>query len=530
MAKETLRSGIVVEHPEGLILRESESSEGTGLRADRPDTSEERDEFLKAVSESPEFTRLDSFELGGAIGQDRLAALENETSPEVVTVRVPLDADEGAVALAESDGVIRWEYPELIEVQPNEAGGLGAMSETPNRVAVFRSRYSPAVNEDEKPESLGLTGDFLLKPFKKIILRFTAKKTAEAVSSYLEKNISEGPMILKKRSDGQFAWESVPSFSGAWSADGKKSVLLLVHGTFSSTEGSFGGLATTPEGRDFLTRAMDQYDTIIGFDHKTLTKTVRENAFELSAKLGTLPAGDITFDAVAFSRGGLVLRYLTESLLPTHPRRFVFRNAVFVACTNGGTKLADPNHWKDLVDLYTNLVSGAGRLVSFVGGPSAILASNIVSGALRGVLSFVRYLATESTTGKAIPGLASMDPNGDDVKFINQRQQGQPVPDRVNYHVIEANFDHSLFGEQKLAELGLKTRLFLEFADGFIDRLFQKAENDLVVDRVSMSQIAPWSTENWIKERHEFLKNDGVYHTVYFNNQQVAKKLASWLL
>lgn len=47
-------------------------------------------------------------------------------------------------------------------------------------------------------------------------------------------------------------------------------ILLLVHGTFSSTAGGFGHLLLSDCGRDFLKRAHATYDAILAFDHKTL--------------------------------------------------------------------------------------------------------------------------------------------------------------------------------------------------------------------------------------------------------------------
>lgn len=531
MAKKSLPGGIIVEYPDDLSLRESVGEQADGLRA-IPKQFSDDEEILKMVAESPEFTTVATLEIIGGVKKDRLAAMEDEKTEEEVKVHLPLEDDEAAVLLSESDGVIRWEYPESIEevADDQRVDGLGAAPAKPRRVAVFKSRYRPVVDTDEQPEKLGFVGDFLLKPIKKLVLRFTARKTAQALSSYLERDVAEGPIVFTKDGAKTVTWSPVSSFSEAWTTEGAKTVLLFVHGTFSSTVGSFGGLATTQAGIDFLSRALDHYDAVIGFDHKTLTKTVGQNAADILAALDTLPKAEVTCDAVAFSRGGLVLRYLTEVLLPARAHQYHFRSAIFVGCTNGGTKLAHPEHWKELVDLYTNLVSGAGRLVSFAGGPATKLASKIVTEGIRGVLSFVRYLATEATSGEAVPGLASMDPQGTDVKRINRKPQELPIPVKMDYHIIETNFDHHLFGDEALAKVGLKKRLFLEVADNFIDQLFQNAENDLVVDCASMSYVDPGATEACIKGRHKIEKGNGVYHTVYFNNELVAEKITSWLL
>ncbi|MEQ9408687.1 MAG: hypothetical protein RIK87_13205 [Fuerstiella sp.] len=529
MAEQTLESGIVVRYPDGVRLTES------GTRPDGLSAAPEAEEghvtepVMDVVAASDEFSTVTVLEFQGKADRDGLGAAESvpQRDSDEVELRLPLSPDENAVILADSGGVLHWEYPEIVE-ESVQRGGMGAAAET-TRVAVFRSPYVPAADERQRPEGMGLFGDFLWKPVKKLVLRFAAKKTGQAVSEYLERNIREGPILYFRDTNGRVVWEPVDSFAGVWSGSGARRVLLFVHGTFSSVTGSFGGLITTDAGREFLERALDSYDAVIGYDHKTLTRRVLQNAEDLRDALDTLPDSDVTMDAIAFSRGGLVLRYLTEVLLPSHTRRFNLRKAVFVGCTNGGTKLAEPGNWKDLIDLYTNLVAGTERVIGLA-GPSAATASRIAGEALRGLLSFVQYVVSEAITAEAVPGLASMDPHGTDVRRLNEQQHGQPQPQQVSYYLVEANFDHRFFDQTSLAERGLAKRLFLEFADGFIERLFSSAENDLVVDCEAMGHIDPWASDDWIQDRHEFAGDDGVYHTVYFNSSQVPQKLAAWLL
>ena len=134
-----------------------------------------------------------------------------------------------------------------------------------------------------------------------------------------------------------------------------------------------------------------------------------ENAAAIAAALGQLPGAEVRIDAIAFSRGGLVLRWLAE-VLPTLSGRLRLERAVFVGCTNNGTLLADPPHWRALVDLYTNLVAAAARLAALVGGPGVAAPAETIGAALRGLLSFVQLLASEAIDGDAVPGLASMVP------------------------------------------------------------------------------------------------------------------------
>ena len=67
----------------------------------------------------------------------------------------------------------------------------------------------------------------------------------------------------------------------------------------------------------------------------------------------------------------------------------------------------------------------------------------------------------------------------------------------------------------------------MKLADGFVDRLMGEA-NDLVVDTDSMFVIDPVPSAQLL-EKLPFGKNGEIYHTVYFNQPQVARQCASWL-
>ncbi len=250
-----------------------------------------------------------------------------------------------------------------------------------------------------------------------------------------------------------------------------------------------------PRGQRISEQALGHYDAIAGFDHKTLAKSVGDNAKDLFAALETLPDGEVEIDAIAFSRGGLVLRYLTEVLLPPKKSRFHLRKAIFVGCTNGGTKLADPKNWKDLVDLYTNLVSAASRLANTPSADRKTKAiSKIVAGALRGVFRSSATWRTETTTGGAVPGLASMSPDGADVDADQQppgrparARQGRLLRDRRRTSIT------MLFGDREAEKLRVAEAVLLGIRRQFHRSSSTKAQNDLVVDRASMSRIDPWT-------------------------------------
>ena len=53
----------------------------------------------------------------------------------------------------------------------------------------------------------------------------------------------------------------------------------------------------------------------------------------------------------------------------------------------------------------------------------------------------VKALATELIDEHTIPGLAAMEPDGQFVAILNDRQAGQPGPDEIDYFAITSDFD-----------------------------------------------------------------------------------------
>ena len=144
-------------------------------------------------------------------------------------------------------------------------------------------------------------------------------------------------------------------------ADRPARVLLWVHGTFSSTMGSFGGLSQTAYGKALLKATLSKYDAIIGFDHRTMSVDPMQNASDILGRLERQkwPKPPV-FDAICFSRGGLVFRALVECALPASNFAYSVERAIFVACTNAGTELARRKNWDRLIDRLHQ--PGGGRV------------------------------------------------------------------------------------------------------------------------------------------------------------------------
>jgi hypothetical protein len=296
-------------------------------------------------------------------------------------------------------------------------------------------------------------------------------------------------------------------------------ILLLVHGTFSSTASGFAQLAGSDAGQAFLSKASEHYDAVLGFDHKTLVATPGENAAALVAALQAVGIPeDSSIDAVAHSRGGLVYR-VAENLLADRRPDIRFGKAIFVGCTNAGTHLAEPENWAALIDLYTNGIMAGVRAVSYLAGGGVL--SPIVSQGIKTVGRFVQAFSEVAIDERRVPGLAAMRPTSDLVRELNEADG--PLEKLAAYHAITSNFVAQIAPDKGV------TKEFAEFiADRVTNRLFQ-LDNDLVVDTASMTSFGTRASRLADDATFAFGNTDDVIHTTYFATEVVPSKLSEWL-
>lgn len=454
-----------------------------------------------------------------------------------VTLDVPLGLDERAVVLMEDEGEYRWIISEE-DLGPPSAPARpvkrrrGAVGVPPT--AVRQARFSirieaaPTATLPAKrgAPKRGWITDKLVGKVTAFVFRFAAKLIGPQVVRYFERNVRQGLVAISAADPD--AWcllgddQPLPS---TLPADRPARVLLFVHGTFSSTLGSFGALGAIAAGRDFLERALTAYDAVIGFDHPTLSVDPYANATDLLARLQRIdwPHPPV-IDIIAFSRGGLTARSLIEQILPGSRWGAKVGRVVFAGCTNGGTQLAEPDNWRRFADTYTNLALGAARALSLI--PGAQGWTHIAGEAIRGVGTLVKVLATYAITEKGVPGLAAMEPDGEFVRVINQRQAGQPSAAESQYYAVMSNFEAGAALAQG-ATPELPPKLLMRIADWGADELYGEP-NDLVVHVRSMTHIDP--TEGiFVKDRLDYGTNPSVYHTNYFTRDDTAARLTEWL-
>ena len=411
-------------------------------------------------------------------------------------VGLNLAGAEVAVVLLERDGLYNWVYPE------RRPGTL------PSKALQFEVGSASARRRRMRGGILELVADRV----RAYVFKFVARLAAKAALKALESRRKEGLVLM---SGAPADWHLVDRAKKlGLPRDRGARLLLFIHGAFSSTRGDFGGLGLSELGAAWLAGAGQNYDAILGYDHRTLTADPLENAADLAARLAQLTDAP-EVDVVGFSRGALVVRSLVE-LLPPEAWSGRVRKAVLVGSPNAGTTLADPDRWEHLADLYTNLASlgcNALRMIAPASPAAAMLKESVSS-----VAAFVTYLASVSLDRRVAPGLAALSPDGGFLARLNRVRRSA-----CDYYLVQSDFDLQLLARDP-AERAFPRRLALWLLDVLADA-FMGAPNDLVVETASMAT----GLEDLAKGRLRFGRKQQVHHWAYFTRPELLEKLERWL-
>ena len=496
-------------------------SRSRGSAGPRMPDPQEIDAAIDELLETGQLHRVHEFTLArsGGVGPTRSA----EQTERSARVEVETGPGESAAVLVNKDGVYSWVFP---------SGMAGARRKTRRAMLDEPSTlvFEIPLVEGGDSSSRGLfdVGEAVVGWAKAKVLKIAAGAAVGVAMRVLERGVEPGLVLVE--GDDPDQWSRVSDFTQiTLPEDRQPRILLLVHGTFSSTLGSFRGLGASSWGKQLLRDLHDKYDAIVGFDHYTLSDDPDGNALDLLRRLEAHPWNHgLAIDGIAYSRGALVLRSLVENLLPHSPLASNdaparFETGIFVGGTNAGTALAEPENWHALIDLYTNLAVGAARVMALLPGGPAV--PTLVGEALGGLADFAKYLATEAIDRNGIPGLAAMDPNGDFVRRINQTQPDQPGADEVRYHAVTSDFEPGRRAGGILDEL--PKRLMLAAADKVVDHVMGE-DNDLVVNTSSMVAIDHPSS-GLVQGTLEFGRNGHVYHLVYFTQRELDVAVRRWL-
>jgi pimeloyl-ACP methyl ester carboxylesterase len=314
---------------------------------------------------------------------------------------------------------------------------------------------------------------------------------------------------------GLYQLDGGPSKRGAVAEDHvfdtNKPILVFLHGTFSSTEGSFGGLP-----KEVWARLSQEYgDRMFGYDHRTLSLSPIQNVLDLLEKL----PDNARLHLVTHSRGGLLGELLSRSgridgrdpfdeidlkLAAAHvqstggeqdllklsnllrSRNIRVERFVRIACPARGTTIASGrlDRWIELI------VNVLGKVLE----PA--------TGSLFGVLTdLLLDLKKQAANPDAMPGLAAMVPESGFIRMVNRPDVEVDVPLCVIAGDVEKN---DVLG-----------RLAIFFAD-----LFYFEDHDLVVQTRAMYGGAQRRDGLYF-----FHKGTDVNHFHYFSGKKTAEKI-----
>jgi hypothetical protein len=516
MAEHDLGKGVLVRTPDSVDVRVVQGETRRGMRRGSPSEAPATDDLKQALKAAGLSVAVE-IELAPQKRNARALRSDRTGSTEIEVAVAP---SESALVLVEgSGGVYAWTYPK------EEARRLASRRAT-QRTLVFslvppsapsRARGAAAPS-GRRGVMLDWIGDKLVEPVRAYVLKFAVGAIVDAGVDFLEGDKPEG--LVAVAGNDATAWQPGGAALPVLSRDRPARILLMVHGTFSSTAGGFGHLLLSDSGSGFLERARAKYDAILAFDHKTLEVGPQANAtamMDALEKFG-LPK-DSSIDAVAHSRGGLVYRAFAEQVLAKRRPDIKLGKAVFVGCTNAGTHLAEPENWAAMIDLYTNAIMAGVRAVVSLAGGGAL--SPLVSIGIKTVGRFVQMFSEVAITDMRVPGLAAMQPGSAIVKGLNDAPGG--LERLATYYAVTSNF---------AARLEPRNGITKEFAEFVIDRITNrlfKVDNDLVVDTESMISFGTRKERLDAGDVFAFGNTDDIYHTIYFVADRLPFQLSEWL-
>lgn len=363
-------------------------------------------------------------------------------------------------------------------------------------------------------------GGIVIKTLRFFGVKFSAKKGARDIALMIEeKGLKEGCTKLYRCSQTE-QFELSPVAESDIPAD--KKTLLLLHGTGSSTEGSFGELwrdaGDTLSQRDSWLALLKKYDTVLALEHRSLTENPIENVIAL---VDSLPDG-ITLHVMSHSRGGMVGELLCRgsTLDGRAPfskdeldffrkqneggsrgdldklngmlqnKRIRVERFVRTACPTRGTTLAS-----ERLDIYFSVLRA---LLSLIPG--------IAGAVLDGFAELAAGIAAQRRDPKILPGIEAMIPGSPLVKLLNTPTA--LIDGRLR--VISGDIQGGTLASAFMVLL--------------TDPLYQ-SDHDLVVNTDSMFSGATRKDG----AAYVFYRGPEISHFRYFTNQPSVKKLEAAL-
>ncbi len=304
-------------------------------------------------------------------------------------------------------------------------------------------------------------------------------------------------------------------------------LLIFLHGTASSFEGSFGALWDGPQRTIGATLFSTYPEHVYAFQHRTFTESPIDNAIAL---LNQLP-DNARLHLVSHSRGGLIGELLCRAAVATGRDPFDERDVALFANTEDedGVKVNRAYDRAALATLNNLLKKKQPRVERFVRVACPARGSTLASerldrwlsvimntlslAGLQGSLFFqaatdlITAMVKEHTDPRTLPGLEAMMPTAPLVKSLNRFD-------------VTVNADLSVIsGDTEAGGIWDKLKLLV------LDRFYED-DHDLAVNTSSMIGGARRTTGG----RFFFDQGEQVNHFHYFANDRTAEKVRDGLL
>ncbi|MDT3777282.1 CHAT domain-containing protein [Nitrospira sp. MA-1] len=358
--------------------------------------------------------------------------------------------------------------------------------------------------------SRGIVGNWVIKGFKVFGLD-PVGATTDLIKDKVEGVMKPGP--------GLYRWEGKESsdYTRIKSLAKEKTDtpwLVFIHGTASSTEGSFGGLWEGGANARMVQLLGHYPKRVLAFQHRTLSQNSIQNALDLA---GYFPEG-ARLHLVSHSRGGLVGELLCRSIMEgrfpfdqddfqvfaqpdrkddlkqleqlghlLQQKQLIIERFVRVGCPARGTTLASGR-----LDRYLSIIL---NVVEAIPG----LKGNPV---LEGLSAFLLGVVKNRTKPEELPGLEAQMPTSPLVRILNR----PGIRSMADLHILGGD----VAGEGVVGRL--KT---------FVTDLFYREDHDLVVNTPAMfgGTERTGEVQYWIDTGKE------VDHFHYFRNPETANRL-----
>ncbi|MFA6444570.1 MAG: CHAT domain-containing protein [Sterolibacterium sp.] len=356
-----------------------------------------------------------------------------------------------------------------------------------------------------------------------------AGKSARAIGQWAENKVldAQGPGLYRVAIG---ASEMILEPVKAVSDKPAEPVLIFIHGTGSSSRGSFAELwdAKSQAGAEARRQLANHYgERVYALEHRTLTQSPIDNALDLARRLP--PGAEVHL--VTHSRGGLVGELLClgqrqgEALTADLLDRLFAADRTMAEQWGLADRKADdyPQQRKTLDELLKELDARRPHIQRYVRAACPALGTTLASGKLDRWLSVLRYVGggvmaealmafllaviKERTDPRSLPGLEAMMPGSALVRLLNLATLR--VDADLSVIAGDAEGD-SLWGRLKLA----------------LPDWFFAGDHDLVVNTGSMYGGA----RRVETPRYFFDQGAEVCHFNYFRNAKTVRQLAAGLI